>query len=195
MSDDIAVLRKKAEQGDAAAQFELGDAYFLGQGIDLDYDSAIKWYMKSAEQGNADAEFALGFAHTLGAGVGNAAAQNSMGCSYYWGQGVEQDYTEAVKWLRMAADQGKGIALFNLGNAYAEGHGVERDYRKALSLYEAALDKGTMIARGRIQTVKELIAEEKRKQRHNSGCGCFGCVILAGIAVFVLIDAIHVMVQ
>lgn len=52
-----------------------------------------------------------------------------------------------------------------------------------------------MIARGRIQTVKELIAEEKRKQRHNSGCGCFGCVILAGIAVFVLIDAIHVMVQ
>ena len=37
---------------------------------------------------------------------GDARAQLSLGGMYYNGQGVRQDYTEAAKWTRKAAEQG-----------------------------------------------------------------------------------------
>ena len=37
---------------------------------------------------------------------GDAEAQNNLGDSYYYGEGVEQDYAEAVKWWQMAVEQG-----------------------------------------------------------------------------------------
>ena len=47
---------------------------------------------------------------------------------YAKGQGVPQDYSEAVKWYRLAADQGDATAQFNLGGMYAQGEGVPQDY-------------------------------------------------------------------
>ena len=37
---------------------------------------------------------------------GNAEAQNNLGLMYHIGQGVRQDYAEALRWFRQAADQG-----------------------------------------------------------------------------------------
>ena len=34
---------------------------------------------------------------------------------YYNGEGVPQDYQEAVSWFRLAAEQGDASAQFNLG--------------------------------------------------------------------------------
>lgn len=48
-------LLKKAERGDASAQFELGIRYKKGQGVIQSYKKAVEWYKKSAEQGNAKA--------------------------------------------------------------------------------------------------------------------------------------------
>ena len=42
------------------------------------------------------------------------------------GQGVPQDYAEAVKWYRLAADQGMGEAQYNLGVMYKNGLGYHR---------------------------------------------------------------------
>jgi uncharacterized protein len=44
---------------------------------------------------------------------------------------VPQDYSEAVKWYRLAADQGDAQAQCNLGLMYAAGHGVPQDYVSA----------------------------------------------------------------
>jgi TPR repeat protein len=38
------------------------------------------------------------------------------------------DYAQAVKWYRLAADQGDADAQFNLGFMYASGQGVPKDY-------------------------------------------------------------------
>jgi len=43
------------------------------------------------------------------------------------GQGVPQDYAEAVKWYRLAADQGNANAQSNLGFMYGKGLGVLQD--------------------------------------------------------------------
>ena len=44
------------------------------------------------------------------------------------GLGVPKDYETAVKWYRLAAEQGNANAQGNLGVMYALGTGVIRDY-------------------------------------------------------------------
>lgn len=56
---DVQTVRQKAEQGDAEAQFTLGQMYAKGQVVKRDYAQARQWYQKAAEQGHADAQKAL----------------------------------------------------------------------------------------------------------------------------------------
>ncbi|GHT32760.1 hypothetical protein AGMMS49592_0010 [Endomicrobiia bacterium] len=50
---------KKAEQGFAEAQYNLGVMYYKGEGVKQDYKEAIKWFKKAAEQGHSGAKTAL----------------------------------------------------------------------------------------------------------------------------------------
>ena len=61
---------------------------------------------------------------------------------YRNGQGVPQDYAEAVKWWRLAADQGIAQAQGNLGVMYRRGQGVPQDYKEAVKWYRLAADQG-----------------------------------------------------
>lgn len=55
----IANLIDAASYGDSAAQCQLGDAYFNGEGVAQDYEKAFEWYEKAAAQGNENAQIAL----------------------------------------------------------------------------------------------------------------------------------------
>ena len=50
---------------------------------------------------------------------------------YDKGQGVPQDDKEAVKWYRLAAEQGDAYAQSNLGVTYEKGQGVPQDHKEA----------------------------------------------------------------
>ena len=50
---------------------------------------------------------------------------------YYKGLGVPQDYQEAVRWFRAAAEQGEAKAQYNLGLMYYQGEGVLEDFVQA----------------------------------------------------------------
>ena len=50
---------------------------------------------------------------------------------YADGQGVKQDYKEAVKWFRLGADQGYANAQWGLGLLYVGGQGVAKDEKEA----------------------------------------------------------------
>lgn len=43
-------LIKQAEQGNAEAQFQLGLAYYNGEGIEESHEKAFRWWMKTAKQ-------------------------------------------------------------------------------------------------------------------------------------------------
>ena len=62
-------FRKAAEQGYAAAQYNLGAMYDSGQGVLKNDKEAVKWYRKAAEQGDASAQLNLGRMFVLGRGV------------------------------------------------------------------------------------------------------------------------------
>ena len=55
---------------------------------------------------------------------------------------VPLDYAQAVKWFRLAADQGDARAQANLGIMYANGQGVPQDYVQAVKWYRLAADRG-----------------------------------------------------
>jgi uncharacterized protein len=61
---------------------------------------------------------------------------------YANGQGVPQDYKEAVRWYRLSAEQGNALAQYNLGNQYAKGTGVLQDYALAHMWFNLAGSNG-----------------------------------------------------
>lgn len=86
-----------------------------------------KEYRKAAEQGDANAQVILG------------------NC-YFYGDGVEQSYTEAVRWYLMATEQGNAAAKAWLGRCYAEGLGVKQDDSKAVEFFRKAAEQGDWMA-------------------------------------------------
>jgi TPR repeat protein len=57
-------------------------------------------------------------------------------------RGVEQDYTEAAKWFRKAADQGNIKGQHDLGVRYYLGQGVQVDYVEAMKWFRKAAEQG-----------------------------------------------------
>ena len=68
--------------------------------------------------------------------------QYYLGAFYENGQGVPQDYKEAVKWFRLAAEQGLAAAQYNLGVFYHKGQGVPKDYNEAVTWYNLVAAQG-----------------------------------------------------
>lgn len=54
----------------------------------------------------------------------------------------EQNFTEAMRWYRVAANQGHAQGQVHVGNLYADGEGVAQDYAEALSWFRKAADQG-----------------------------------------------------
>ena len=73
--------RKKAEKGDAAAQFNLGVMYQNGEGVSKDNVEAVKWYRKAAEQGDDYALVNLGAMYRQGEGVPSGSTRYGAMCS------------------------------------------------------------------------------------------------------------------
>jgi len=66
---------------------------------------------------------------------GNAYAQDNLGVMYEYGQGVPQDYAEAVKWFRKAAEQGYAPSQFKLGYKYEKGPRDSANHSEAVKWY------------------------------------------------------------
>ena len=84
---DIKTLIQKANQGDAEAQYNLGVAYYNGEGVEQSHSKAVYWWKKAAEQGDEKAQYNLG----------NAYAN---------GQGIERSNRQAIYWLGKACENG-----------------------------------------------------------------------------------------
>ncbi len=73
---------------------------------------------------------------------GDKQAQSDLGWAYEKGNGVKQDYAEAVKWYRKAAEQGHTWAQVQLGLCYDRGNGVAQDFSEAFDWFMKASNQG-----------------------------------------------------
>ena len=61
---------------------------------------------------------------------------------YANGEGVIQDYKEAVRWFKKAAKQGHAAAQTNLARMYYKGQSVRQDYSEAVKWYRKSAEQG-----------------------------------------------------
>ena len=97
---------------------------------------------------------------------GMAEAQINLGMMFESGQGVLQNFDEALKWYRLAASQGlikaqeklnllvsKAAAAqvnFGLGVAFENGQGVPQDIMEAIRWYQLSADQGLIKAQEKL---------------------------------------------
>ena len=168
LRESVRWYRKAAEQGYALAEYYLGIAYSLGNGIAKDRREALRWWRKAAEQGLAVAQYELGEAYATGDGVrmdkqeaarlwrkaaehGQVYAQHNLGMAYMRiGDGVETDEREAYIWLTIAAENGNEVASIHI---------LSDDWRTYLSQSE--------IRSARKEAGRRLKKIERRRKKHD----------------------------
>jgi hypothetical protein len=127
------LLDKAAKLGDVHAMVDLGVG--LAEGDPVDFESAIKWFLKAADKGSTDAML-------------------NLGGLYYLGNGVPEDLGRALYWYNQAAQGGNAAAMYNLGNMYANGHGVPKDTLKAMDFYAKSAARGNALAKTRLASLR-----------------------------------------
>jgi TPR repeat protein len=83
----------------------------------------------------------------LSAEQGYALAESNLGLMYEEGQGVKQNYEEAIKWYRLAAKQGLAGAQSKLGFMYENGNGVMQDYKESVRFYRQSAKQGNVLGK------------------------------------------------
>jgi TPR repeat protein len=99
------------------------------------YDSGLAAYR--------DGDFSAAYSElSAAAKTGNADAEQLLGHMYYMGQGVEQDFAQALKWYRKAAAKDMAESQYVIGTMYYSGKGVAQDYKEALQWLRNAGEHG-----------------------------------------------------
>lgn len=78
----------------------------------------------------------------LAAEGGKADAQKQLASLYFAGEGVQQNYQQALHWYKQAAAQGNAIAVYNVGVLHDKGLGLKKDYKEAGKWYRKSADMG-----------------------------------------------------
>jgi uncharacterized protein len=108
---------------DNRAMLAIGIMYANGDGVQWNPKISFEWILKAAEAENHYAFIKLGDIYAS-----------------------QQDFKNAFKWFKKAADLGDGKASYNLGYFYTGGLGVESDLKKALEWYKKSAMTGNVDA-------------------------------------------------
>ena len=156
-------INASAEQGDMAAQFELGRMYEAGTEMERNFEVAANWYERASLNGHAEATLRLGLIYKSGKGRMQdfvrakelfelaaskdvASALNELGVMFSHGQGTVVDHERALGFFQKAAQKGNANAQFNLAVHHSQGRGVPRSYEEAVKLFRLAADQGHLNA-------------------------------------------------
>jgi len=114
---DVAIRtwRPLADRGDADAQYNIAQAYFLGRGVPQNMTLAEQWYERAARQGHEEAQ----------ANYGLLLFQNGR-------------RREAMQWIERSAERGDPRAQYVFGTALFNGDLIPQDLPRAYALMARA---------------------------------------------------------
>jgi TPR repeat protein len=163
-------LKALALTGHHGAQYRLGRIYETADGVVQSLPDAVHWYRQAAEGGDVAAQVRLGLIYFIeppgpasltgveeaardggdkggSEGEGNAAGiaplPGALAQFFPHGVTVRQDFAEALKWNRLAAEAGSADAQARLGHQYALGLGVAADPAAAERWFAAAAEQSS----------------------------------------------------
>jgi TPR repeat protein len=170
--DELKALEKRAQQGYAEAQWELGNRYKNGYGVQKDPTNALVFFQKAADQGDALALEELGRAYRYGEGVGrdlekaetlfwkayNANNDSAdlnldlLAAAYTKGDGVPKNVPRAINIYKKLTESSSRFSILGeidpgcradeLARIYREGDGVPKDMAEAAKWYRKAAEQG-----------------------------------------------------
>ena len=139
----LSALSSLAGQGDAEAQFELGNRYLQGEGVDQDNFEALRWFKLAADSGNVNAQY-------------------NIAVMYLNGIGVIKDSAEAVQWFVTAAENGDAQSQFTLAVLLFNGQlGVPQNVPEAYKWFTLAGAAGHQAAAANAVLVQEMLPESE----------------------------------
>jgi len=183
-ADTFVAMVALANKGDAEAQYHVGMMYNNGIGTQRDPRQAFEWFQKAAASNDPLGAYKLGcYYDGQGAGVvasdsnealkyklvaakaGYALAQHDVALLY----DRQENSEEAVKWWKMAGDQGHPKALYNLSGSYFQGKGAPKDLSLAYAYYKLSKlvpnDKvsqmATILSKPELEKAEKLVSEWK----------------------------------
>lgn len=156
-------LVKLTEEGNAEAQYNMANLYFMGKGVEKNYEETARLTKLAAEQGNAKGMALLGYCYMKGFGVpqdmNNAikwlekatelenptaestTAESTLGTIYFFGiNGVPQDIEKGLKYTKRAAEHGDPVGMYCMGLEYIIGQYVPMDKVKAFEYFKRAAE-------------------------------------------------------
>jgi uncharacterized protein len=133
--------RPLAINGDADAQFNLGQAYKLGRGVPVDFKLAEGWYRKAADQGHFQAEDNLGL----------ILFQNG-------------DRPKAMPYIEKSANRGEPRAQYVLATALFNGDLAKKNWVRAYALMTRASASGLSQASASLAQMDQFIPLEQRQK-------------------------------
>ncbi len=172
-------LREAATNGDASAQYEIGQRYANGSGgVPQDNEQAAYWLNRAAEQGLAPAQYRLGTMFEKGLGLpenptkartwyeraaaqGNVKAMHNLAVMQAEGAGGPQDFAGASRSFEAAAQHGLADSQYNLAILHERGLGVERDLAEAYKWFTIASANGDADAGARAEALKNSVDAAK----------------------------------
>lgn len=158
-------LYQQAGQGDAEAQYLIGNAFYQGKEVEQNFEQAFLWFRRSAEHGNANAQYSLGNVYLMGEGT----EQSDEQALYWYGQAATQNHPQAKHNYESLRSLNTNTSQSNRANQYVEveteslaqtdtestaeqdyqqgmkysiGDGVDRDYKKAFDAFNRAASAG-----------------------------------------------------
>jgi TPR repeat protein len=137
----VRIWRPLAERGDADAAFNLGQAYRLGRGVQINLAAAQTWFERAARKGHLDAQTTLGL---MLFGDGNR--------------------TSGLRWLKSAAEKGEPRALLIYGTALFNGDGVPEDRVLAYAYISRAAAQGLAPAKTTLTEMDQILPLEIRQK-------------------------------
>jgi len=133
--------RQPALDGNADAQFNLGQAYKLGRGVPANLDIALDWYGKASRQGHLQASDSLG--HLL----------------HYKGR-----INEALPYLQTSSQRGEPRSQYLLATELFNGVNTQKDWVRAYALMTRASSSGMSAASRSLAQMDKFIPLEQRQQ-------------------------------
>ena len=181
-ADTFSAMVALANKGNAEAQYHVGMMHNNGIGTQQDSKQAFEWFQKSAASNDPLGAYKLGcYYDGQGAGIvtsdstealkyklvaakaGYSLAQHDV-ANLYDRQGNSE---EALKWWKMAGDQGYPRALYSLSMSYSAGKGAPRDLSLSYAYFKLSKlappknvnEMAAMLSRPELEKAEKLVSE------------------------------------
>jgi TPR repeat protein len=170
--DTYTAIRRRAQDGDPKAEYELGRMYETGNQVEESAKEAFKWYSASAAQGYPDAQYRLGLAYLYGIGTQQSIAQAGAwlnkakdkmqpvatlllnAISSTRNNVIDKPHSILLSWYLEQSIAGNGEAMLGLGHMFENGWGIPQDIEVAKRWYAKARSAGTKGAAKRLRQIK-----------------------------------------